>query len=125
MDSLLLYVSTLEVPGTLFVLTVHLCPHPAAPVFVFPASDSSLSSISPGFTRGCGEDGVKLFFGNLRQGFLFALHRAEEEALHCHEALADQALGAAGALEALRLGVPVVLAVGNPLGLGLYRILAG
>lgn len=61
----------------------------------------------------------------LSHGFLLALRRAEEEVLHRHEALADQALGAAGALEALRLGVPVVLAVGNPLGLGLYRILAG
>lgn len=92
--------------------SVHLWPPPPSP-----ASGSGLSS-------GCGEDGATLS-DNLRQGFLFALHRAEEEALHRHEALADQALGAAGAFEALWLGVPVVLAVGNPLGLGLNRILAG
>lgn len=60
-----------------------------------------------------------------RHGFLLALHGTEEESLQRHEALADQALGAAGALEALRLGVPVVLTVGNPLGFGVHRILAG
>lgn len=59
-----------------------------------------------------------MFF--LSHGFLLAFHRAEKEGLHCHEALANQALGASRALEALRLGVPVVLAIGNPLGLGLY-----
>lgn len=68
-------------------------------------------------------DGVCI--GHLSHGFLLAIHRAEKEALHRHEALADQALGAAGALETLRLGVPVVLTVGNPLSLGLHRILAG
>lgn len=60
----------------------------------------------------------------LSHDFLLAIHGAEEEALHCHEALANQALGAAGALEALRLRVPVVLTVGNPLSLGLHRVLA-
>ncbi|KAM3608905.1 uncharacterized protein V6R79_006604 [Siganus canaliculatus] len=49
---------------------------------------------------------------------------AEEEALHRHEALAYQALGASGPLKALRLRAPVVLAVGNPLSLGLHRSLA-
>lgn len=62
---------------------------------------------------------------HLRQDFLFALHWAEEEALHSHEALTDQALGAAGALEALRLSMPVVVAVGDPLSLGVHWILAG
>lgn len=62
---------------------------------------------------------------HLRHDFLFALHRAEEEALRRHEALTDQALGAAGALEALRLGVPVVVAVGDPLSLGVHRLLTG
>lgn len=90
----------------------------------FPCSGSSLSRTHPGFTSGCGEDGGSCF-GPLSHGFLLALHGAEEEGLHCHEALADEALGAAGALEALRLGVPVELAVGNPLGFGLHRILAG
>lgn len=73
--------------------------------------------ICSGFTPSCGGD-------DLSNNFLFAFHRAEEEVLYRHEALADQTLGAAGALEALRLGVPMVLAVGNPLGLGLHSILA-
>ena len=90
----------------------------------FPCSGSSLSRTHPGFTSGCGEDGG-CCSGPLSHGFLLALHRAEEEGLHCHEALADEALGAASALEALWLGVPVELAVGNPLGLGLHRTLAG
>lgn len=109
-----------------------LCQHnhnPFAPIgnhtsVCFSCSGSSLSRTHPGFTSGCGEDGGSCF-GPLSHDFLLALHRAEEEGLHCHEALADQALGAAGALEALWLGMPVVLAIGNPLGLGLYRILAG
>lgn len=102
--------------------TVHqLCPHPAAPAFVFPASDSSLNPIRLGFTSGWEQNR----FGNLSEGCSFALHRAEEEALHHHEALAGQALFAGGALEALRLGVPVELAIGNPLGLRLDHILAG
>lgn len=64
-------------------------------------------------------------YGYLRHLYLLALHRAEEEGLHHHEALSHQALGAAGALEALWLSVPVVLAIGNPLSLGLHYILAG
>lgn len=60
----------------------------------------------------------------LGRAFLLALHWAEEGALDSHEALAHQTLGAAGALEAVWLGVPVVLAVRHPLGFGLHRLLA-
>ena len=61
---------------------------------------------------------------SLGQSLLLALHRAEEHALHGHEALPHEALGAAGALEAVGLGVPVVFPVGDALGLGLHRVLA-
>lgn len=64
-------------------------------------------------------------YSYLRHLYLLALHRAEEEGLHHHEALSHQALGAAGALEALWLSVPVVFSVGNPLSLRLHYSLAG
>lgn len=56
---------------------------------------------------------------------LLAVHGAEQRPLRRHEAPAHQARGAAGAAEAARLGVPVVLAVGDPLGLGRHRQAAG
>lgn len=68
---------------------------------------------------------VEEISGALSHDFFLALHRAEEEGLHRHEALAHQALGAAGALEAVGGGVPVVVAVGNPLVLGFDRFLTG
>lgn len=126
-DSLLLYVSISELSGTLTCVnttTVHLFPCSAAPVFVFHALPLVLAEpilVSQVVVEKM--EGVVL--APLSHGFLLALRGAEEEGLHCHEALADQALGAAGALEALRLGVPVVIAVGNPLGLRLHRNLAG
>lgn len=61
---------------------------------------------------------------SLCHDFLLALHGAEQAVLHWHEALANEALGATRALEAVRLGVPVVLAVGNSLSLRLHRLLA-
>lgn len=61
----------------------------------------------------------------LGHDFFLALHGAEEKTLEGHEALAHQTLGTTGALEALWLSVPVELAVGNPLGLGVHCLLAG
>lgn len=56
---------------------------------------------------------------------LLALHGAQQHALHAHEALAHKALGAAGALEALGFGVPVVLSVRHTLSLRLDGVLTG
>lgn len=62
--------------------------------------------------------------GIVNSRLLLALDGAEEPSLHCHEALAHKNLGAAGALEALRGRVPVVLAVRHALSLGLHRLTA-
>lgn len=101
-----------ELAGTLWF-------HLSSPSSFSPPLVPAEAPPTPGLTDVPGKDGVIL-----THGFLFALHRAEEGALHGHEALAHQTLGAAGAPEAVRLGVPVMVAVWNPLGFRLHRLLA-
>lgn len=107
-----LYVAIWELAGTLWF---HLSSPSSFSLPLVPAE----APPTPGLTDVLGRDGVIL-----THGFLFALHRAEEGALHGHEALAHQTLGAAGAPEAVGLGMPVMVAVGNPLGFRLHRLLA-